>query len=86
MAVVTKKAWPELFQAVLDGNKKFDLRLADVDIKEGDILLLEEYNPETKEYTGRKIERKVNFVMKTRDLKFWTKEEADKYGYVVIGF
>jgi hypothetical protein len=86
MAVVTKKAWPELFQAVLDGNKKFDLRLADVDIKEGDILLLEEYNPETKEYTGRKIEKKANFVMKTRDLKFWTKEEVDKYGYVVIGF
>jgi len=86
MAVVTKKAWPELFQAVLDGKKNFDLRLDDSEIKEGDVLVLEEYNPETKQYTGRKIEKKINFVMKTKDLKFWTKEEVDKYGYVVIGF
>ena len=86
MSIIKKKAWPKLFQAVLNENKKFDLRLADVDIKEGDILVLEEYNPKTKEYTGRKIEKKVNFVIKTRDLKFWTKEEVDKYGYLVIGF
>ena len=83
---IKKKTWPELFNAVLSGKKKLDLRLADMDVKEGDTLILEEYNPEKKEYTGRKIEKKVNFVVKTKDLKFWNEEEVDKYGYVVMGF
>ena len=86
MVEIKKKTWPELFNAVLSGKKQFDLRLADMEIKEGDILILEEYDPDKKEYTGRKIEKKVKFVVKTKDLRFWSEEETDKYGYVVMGF
>ena len=28
-----KKVWPEYFQKILDGNKTFEIRLADLDIK-----------------------------------------------------
>lgn len=84
MAVIKKKAWPEMFERVLSGEKKFDLRLADLDINSGDILVLEEWNPETKEYTGRKIEKKIGFVMKTKELKFWPAEEIDKYGFIIV--
>lgn len=45
---IKKKVWPEYFQLILNGTKKFEQRLADFDIKEGDILILEEYDPETK--------------------------------------
>lgn len=83
---VRKKAWPVFFERVLSGKKKFDLRLADFEIKEGDILILEEWDPETKEYTGRKIEKKVGYVVKTKDEKHYTEEEIDKYGFQVIGF
>ncbi len=83
---IRKKAWPGLFEAVLSGKKKFDLRLADSDIQEGDILVLEEWDPETGKYTGRKIEKKITFILKTKDLKFWPKKEIQKYGLQVIGF
>ena len=60
MTRVEKKAWPDLFEQVLNGSKAFDLRLADFDIKEGDTLLLEEWDSQKKEYTlevGCQIQR-----------------------------
>ena len=81
-----KKAWPELFEAVLSGKKNFDLRLADFNIKEDDILILKEWNPEIKKYTGRILEKKVAYVLKTKELKFWPKEEIDKFGFQIISF
>ena len=86
MDIIKKKAWPELFEAVLNRKKKFDLRLADTDIKKGDVLILEEWDPQIKGYTGRKIEKKVKFVMRTKELKFWSKDEIDKYGFMVVSF
>jgi ASC-1-like (ASCH) protein len=48
MAIIKKKIWPEYFELVDSDKKRFELRLADFDIKEGDTLILEEWNPETK--------------------------------------
>lgn len=64
MATIKKKIWPEYFEAVLSGKKKCELRLNDFEINEGDTLILEEWNPKTKEYTGRSIEKKVTYVLK----------------------
>lgn len=81
---IEKKIWPEYFQAIADGKKKFELRLADFDVQEGDALLLREWDPEIKTYTGREIEKEVSFVIKTKDLNFWTSEEIEKYGFQII--
>ena len=86
MAEIRKKAWPELFQAVLDGKKNFDLRLDDFQANEGDILVLEEWDPKTKEYTGRTIEKKVNYILHTSKMPFWDEEEIIEHGFVVMGF
>ncbi|OYT31343.1 RNA-binding protein [Candidatus Woesearchaeota archaeon ex4484_78] len=83
---IEKKVWPKYFQKILDGNKTFELRLADWECKEGDTLILKEWNPETKEYTGREIEKKVTYVIKTKNINFWPKEEVEKYGYQIIAF
>ena len=66
----TKKVWPEYFQKILDGQKNYELRLADWDCNEGDTLLLQEWDPKTKEYTGRSIEKKVTYVGKTKNMTF----------------
>lgn len=86
MAVINKKCWPEFFEEVRSGRKKFEVRLADVDINPGDTLVLEEWDPGTKTYSGRKLEKKVSLVYKTKNFSFWDKEEIDKYGYLVVGF
>jgi len=86
MKKIEKKVWPEYFEKILEGKKKFELRLADFECSEGDILLLKEWNPETKTYTGREIEKQVNYIMKTKDVNFWPKEEIEKRGLQVISF
>ena len=82
----TKKVWPEYFQKILDGKKTYELRLADWECNEGDILVLQEWDPETKEYTGREIEKEVTYVGKTKNMTFWPKEDVEKYGYQIIAF
>jgi ASC-1-like (ASCH) protein len=85
MAIIKKKTWPGYFNEVTSGRKKYDLRLNDFEIKEGDTLVLEEWNPETKEYTGRKLEKKVTYVGKFKiDKLFWKEEEIREKGIQII--
>ena len=87
MKKIEKKVWPKYFQAILDGKKTFEFRLNDFDIEEGDIFVLKEWDPETKVYTGRVLEKKVGFVGKwTLDdlTHFWPKEDIEEKGIQVI--
>lgn len=87
MAIIKKKTWPEYFEKILSGSKTFELRTTDFDIQEDDTLILQEWNPETKDYTGREIEKKAGFIFKSKidELeKFWPKEEIEEYGLQVI--
>lgn len=83
--VIEKKAIPELFEKVLSGEKNFDLRLNRFKCNPGNTLILREWNPKAKKYTGRIVKRKVTFVLKTKDCeKFWSKEEIDKHGFLIM--
>ena len=86
MERIEKKTWPELFNKILSGEKTFDARIADFNVKKGDILVLREYDPVDKSYTGRKSEKKISFVLNSKDQKFWTKKDINKYGLVIMGF
>lgn len=81
---IEKKTWPEYFQLVLDGKKTYELRIADFECRQGDILVLKEWDPEIKEYTGRIIEKEVSHVGKLKDFSFWKKEDLDKHGLQCI--
>jgi len=84
MAIIKKKIWPKYFELVKSGEKKFELRLADFSIKEGDILRLEEWNPKTKKYTGRRLEKKAKFVFKFKLNDFNQQKQIEKKGLYVI--
>lgn len=86
MAIIKKKIWPEYFKIVKSGKKKFELRLADFKVKEGDVLILEEWNSKTKKYTGRKIKRKIKYIVKFKLDKFGQKKEIEKKGLYIIQF
>lgn len=47
------KTWPEYYQAIMSGDKTFEVRFNDRDFKEGEILQLQEYDPAKLAYTGR---------------------------------
>lgn len=85
MAIIEKKIWPKYFKLVKSGKKKFELRLADFKVKRGDILVLKEWNPKTKKYTGRKIKKNITYIAKFKiDRLFWPKEEIEKKGIQII--
>jgi len=86
MAIIKKKIWPQYFDAVNSRKKRFELRVADFDIKEGDTFILEEWDPETRQYTGRKIEKSVDFVMNFKLDDFGQSEIIREKGLFVIQF
>lgn len=89
MKTIEKKIWTEYFDAVANGNKNFELRLADWDIEIGDTLILKDWDPKKKDYTGRQLERIVTYLIKTKGAEnwgMWSKEDIGKYGFQIIGF
>ncbi len=85
MQRIQKKTWPEEFSLISSGKKTFDLRLDDFEAKIGDHLLLEEWDPKAKEYTGRKIEKVITNIEKIKiDKTYWPKEEVIKKGLQIF--
>jgi hypothetical protein len=63
------KTWPRYFNEVLSGRKSFEWRLDDRNYVAGDVLVLQEWEPERENiackegrYTGREITKTVSFV------------------------
>jgi len=84
MAIIKKKVWPKFFELIKSGKKNFELRLADFNVEEGDILILEEWDPETKQYTGRKLEKPVKYILKFELNDFGQKKEIEEKGLYII--
>lgn len=71
------KIEPEFFDAVLNGEKTFEIRKNDRDFAVGDYLALNEYSGEAKEYTGRATLAKVAYMLKD--------PQYCKEGYATMG-
>ncbi len=89
MKTVTKKILKPWLDLILVGRKKFELRFADFEINEKDILRLEEYTgvDKNRKPTGRSVEKKVKYLKKV-DLKSWIKQQPDliEKGFYIIQF
>lgn len=89
MSTITKKILPEWFDAIESGKKKYELRLADFDIQDGDTLRLEEWvgEDEDRKFTGRFIEKKITYVRKV-NLKEWIENQPEltEEGFYVLQF
>lgn len=56
------KCWPQHFAAIVFDQKTFEVRYNDRGYERGDILILREYNNDTKEYTRRQTRVEVTNV------------------------
>ena len=85
MKTVEKKINIEFFDDVFSGKKKFELRLNDEDISEGDTLVLNEWDPAIKTYTGRRMEKKVTYAgVFNIDKMFWSEAEIKAKGLRIL--
>jgi len=87
---IIKKVLPEYFQDIVDGKKKYELRLNDFDIEPGDTLVLEEYTSadhKTRQATGRVIEKQVTYLRKFKLQDLWfSEEDVKEKGIQIISF
>ena len=83
---IRKKTWTEAFEKILAGEKTFDARLCNFECNVGDILVLEEFDPKLKKYTGRKIEKKITYVLNTKDQNYWSQADIAKNGIIILAF
>lgn len=74
------KCWPEYFEPIEKGNKLFELRKCDRPYIVGDDVLIQEYEPATKLYTGREAKFNICFILKDLPKSFGLKE-----GYCILG-
>jgi hypothetical protein len=85
--IIEKKIWPEFFEEVSSGRRKEQLRLNDFEVSEGDTLVLREWDPGTKDYTGREIRKLVTHVhtFTHKDLtRFHQEEEIMEKGFHIM--
>lgn len=64
MTVHHLKTWPQHFRAVEKGSKTFEVRKDDRDFQVADVLILQEWEPATKQYTGRELSARVGYVLR----------------------
>jgi hypothetical protein len=57
------KIWPQYFQAVREGRKTFELRKWDRDYKEGDRLILREFDPLIEDFTGEAVRAIITYIL-----------------------
>ncbi|KKM13960.1 hypothetical protein LCGC14_1710920 [marine sediment metagenome] len=57
------KTWPEYYNAILTGEKNFEVRQYDRDYNIGDVLHLIEYDPQSEKETGQEMKVEVTYIM-----------------------
>lgn len=80
---IVKKIWPKFFNDIIKRQKRFEIRKDEDKVKVGDVLILKEWDPETKEYTGRELTCRVEYVFRGDKYK---EDFGLKPGYCIIGF
>jgi len=82
---IEKKVQEKYFNDIIDGKKRFEVRLADFKCKLGDTLVLLEEKQGTKELTGRKVDLELLYKLNTKAVeKFYSKKDIEKYGLLIL--
>lgn len=58
-----KKCWPAPFAAVVSGEKPWEFRKNDCDYRVGDLLVLQEWEPDKGQYTGEMRAYRVTYML-----------------------
>lgn len=65
------KCLPQFFKASWCGDKTFEIRYNDRRYQERDEIVLKEWDPKTREFTGREIEGFITYLTTFSQKKGW---------------
>ncbi len=84
---IVKKILPEYFDLIASGKKKYEFRVADFEVEEGDVLVLEEWTSidhATRKPTGRVMEKTVSYLRKFSANEFKQLEDIYEHGFYIL--
>ena len=82
---IEKKVKQRYFKEIVDGKKRFEVRLADFECEPGDTIVLKEQVGEDDSLSGEEIDCEVSYKFNTKDIeKFYSREEIDKHGLMIL--
>jgi hypothetical protein len=84
MKEIIKKCDKNIFEKIVSGQKKFEVRLGNFEGREGDLIILKECELGDGHETGREIRKRIGFTIKTKDMPWWSDEEKNKHGFVIM--
>ncbi len=61
------KCWPAMYQALLDGDKTFDVRRDDRNFQVGDVLSQREFDYNRQSYSGRQADYLVTYILRGKE-------------------
>ena len=68
-----------------DQKLPVDFRIADFNLKDGDLIRFREWDPKTKKYSGREYIKTVKRVTKHESpTYYWKIEDLEKHGIYII--
>lgn len=71
------KTWPEYFNLMETGKKTFELRKDDRPFELFDSIILQEYLPKEKRYTGKELEFAITYIYRGNEFGL-------KKGYCIL--
>lgn len=74
------KTWPNYYNLVKSGVKTFEIRKFDRPFITGDKLILQEWNPDSEEYTGAELEMIILSVF----IGYDTREFGPSDGFCIL--
>jgi hypothetical protein len=80
MVVHNLKLWPQFWVTTTNAIRSFDIRNNDREFEIGDVIRFQEWEPSTRQYTGRECYREITYVLRARDCP----AKAITEGYVAL--
>lgn len=57
------KTWPDHFYALVHGKKTFEVRKADRNFKVDDLLVLQEFDPDTQTFSRAMLTKRITHIL-----------------------
>lgn len=85
--VIRKKSWPNIFERIRSGKKTIDVRIGDFPkLSKQFPMILEEWDPKTHKYTGRRLKVSARVLALADVLSFYSVRELMSYPIVVLEY
>lgn len=75
------KIWPRDFVLMVDDTMTFELRRNDRDFQAGDCVVLSEWDPNIRNFTGRQVKKAILHVLREEEYMF----PGLQAGYAILG-